>query len=370
MPRLFAAAPGLARARERDPHRVTVTDFIPVLRIADALRRTQGDALALLGFGPSECEYRILASGGRWRLRAYGGGGGPPLLIVAAPIKRPYIWDLAPPVSAVRLCLRHAFRVYLLEWNSPAPDDDDAGLAGYARKSIGAAVTRVSRDAGGARPFLLAHSLGGTLAAIYSGLHSRKLRGLVLLATPLCFQPGSSRFRDALVAMAPPLVPARGIVPGSLLSHLSAVASPETFVWSRLVDAATSITDLEASEMLARVERWTLDELPLPARLVHEILVWLYRENRFCAGALRIGSQALGPSSLRVPTLAVVNSADGVAPSQSIAPFIAGMQPGQATVLEHPGEIGVSLQHLAILIGRRAQVLVWPEIISWLHAHA
>jgi len=352
------------------PSRTTAIGPLPTLWMADALRRAQGDVLALFGFGPSECRHRVIASGARWRLRAYEGGSGPPLLIVAAPIKQPYIWDLAPPVSAVHLCLRHGFRVYLLEWTTPAPGDDDAGLAGYAWKSIGAAVARVSRDAGGARPFLLAHSLGGTLAAIYGALRSRSLRGLVLLAAPLCFERGSSRFRDSLVAMAPPLVPETGIVPGSLLSQLSAVASPETFVWSRFVDAAVSVTDLGASEILARVERWTLDEFPLPARLVREILLWLYRENRFCAGALRVGNQTLGPSSLRVPTLAVINSADGVAPSQSIVPFIAGMQPGQATVLEHPGEIGVSLQHLAILIGRRAQVLVWPEIISWIHAHA
>jgi polyhydroxyalkanoate synthase len=337
--------------------------------MADALRRSQGDILALLGFGPSECRHRVLASGARWRLRAYDGGGGPPLLIVAAPIKRPYIWDLAPPVSAVHLCLHHGFRVYLLEWTSPSPGDKDAGLAGYAGKSIGAAVARVSRDAGGAKPFLMGHSLGGTLAAIYGAFDSRRLRGLVLLATPLCFDPGSSRFRDALVSMAPPLVPATGIVPGSLLSQLSAIASPETFVWSRLVDTAMSIGDSRSSGVHARVERWTLDEFPLPGKLVHEILQWLYRENRFCAGTLRISNRALGPSSLRVPTLVVVNAADGIAPSRSIVPFIDGMPAGQATLLEHPGEIGVSLQHLAILIGRRAHALVWPEIVSWLQAH-
>ena len=37
-------------------------------------------------------------------------------------------------------------------------------------------------------------------------------------------------------------------------------------------------------------------------------------------------------------------------------------------VLEYPGEIGVGLQHLGILVGPQAYVRVWPEIISWLRA--
>jgi hypothetical protein len=36
-------------------------------------------------------------------------------------------------------------------------------------------------------------------------------------------------------------------------------------------------------------------------------------------------------------------------------------------IIEYPGEIGVSLQHLGILVGRQAHADVWPEIISWLN---
>ena len=113
------------------------------------------------------------------------------------------------------------------------------------------------------------------------------------------------------------------IVPGSLLSQLSVMAAPD--LWSRLVDIALSMGDPEALIVHARVERWPLDEFPLPGRLVHEILDWLYRENRFCAGTLRIGDRILGPSSLRVSFLAVVNTADAVAPPRSVAPLIDAM---------------------------------------------
>ena len=63
----------------------------------DVLRRTQGNLVAAFGLDPSECAYRIVASGPYWRLRDYGKHAtSHSLLIVAAPIKRPYIWDLTP----------------------------------------------------------------------------------------------------------------------------------------------------------------------------------------------------------------------------------------------------------------------------------
>src|SRR5262245_51173843 len=55
------------------------------------------------------------------------------------------------------------------------------------------------------------------------------------------------------------------------------------------------------------LERWALDEAPLPGRLVHQILEWLYRENQFCRGALTVLGRRIGPSDLDLPTLAVVN---------------------------------------------------------------
>lgn len=337
--------------------------------LIDALRQAQGEALGGLGFGPIECGHRVLASGPHWRLRDYGGpAAGPPVLIVAAPIKRPYVWDLAPSVSALRFCRRQGLRVYLHEWTAPSGMNGRAGLAEYADQPIGEAVATVSRETSGAQPFLAGHSLGGTLAAISAALRPQSVAGLLLLSAPLCFQPGVSRFRDAIVAMAPSSLDDTDVVPGSLLSQLSALASPETFVWSRLLDATLSSADPLAWEVHARVERWALDEVPLPGRLVHQMLEWLYRENRLCTGDLRIGERTVGPACLKMPTLAVVNTADEIAPPASVTPFLEAIPGPDVRVLDFPGEVGVALQHLGILVGRQAYARTWPEIISWLKA--
>ena len=119
----------------------------------------------------------------------------------------------------------------------------------------------------------------------------------------------------------------------------------------------------------ARVERWALDEAPLPGKLVHEMVEWLYRENRLCRGTLELCNMRVGPFILSVPTLAVVNTADEVAPLASVKPFIEAMPTSDVRIVQFPGETGVGLQHLGILVGRQAHAQLWPEIIVWLNSH-
>jgi pimeloyl-ACP methyl ester carboxylesterase len=224
----------------------------------------------------------VIASGAHWRLRDYAGDDrARPLLIIAAPIKRPYIWDLAPSISTIRFCLRRGLSIQLLEWMPASSRAGNNGLDEYTL-AISEAVATIATAAQGAKPFLIGHSLGGTLAAIYAAFLPESIRGLVLLGAPLCFEPSANQFRDALVTLVPREICDTDPFPGSLLSHASALASPRTFIWSRLMDAAMSSADPLAMEIHARVERWALDEVPLPGKLVHQIINLLYRENRFC----------------------------------------------------------------------------------------
>ncbi len=334
--------------------------------ITDFIRRAQGHAFGVFGLDPTEGPYQVIASGAFWRLRDYSEHNtGQPVLIVAAPIKRPYIWDLAPSASAIRYILRCGLRVHLLEWLPASQTTSTNGLTEYT-KAISECVATISNKSAGVRPCLMGHSLGGTLAAMFAASKSESVRGLVLLGAPLCFRPATSRFRDALVCLVPSSLTDAGPFPGSLLSHISALASPETFIWSRLSDAAFSIADNHALEIHTRVERWALDEVPLPGKLVHQIIEWLYREDRFCRGQLEIGDSLIGPLTLSVPTLAVVNTTDDVAPLDSVKPCLDVMPMRNVRIVIYPGEIGVCLQHLGILIGPKAHAEVWPKIISWI----
>jgi polyhydroxyalkanoate synthase len=338
--------------------------------LADAIRQAQAEGLRMFGYGPVQCQYRVIASGTLWRLRQYSAPGtGAGVLIVAAPIKRPYIWDLSPSVSAVRYCLRYGFRIYLLEWLPATRSQADCGLAEFADTAISEAIAAASMEDPASKLFLMGHSLGGTLAAIFTALHPEQIKGLVLLSTPLCFQPGISSFRDALVELAPIWLSDMEIVPGSALSQLCATVSPDTFVWSRLFDATVTAADSRAWDIRPRIEHWTLDEVPLTGKLVHDIFFWLFRENRLCNGTLALRGQSVQSSRIRNPTLAVANVQDVIAPPASVLPFLELMSEGDARLIEYPGESGVILQHLGLLVGHDAFAQIWPDIVSWIKDH-
>ena len=158
---------------------------------------------------------------------------------------------------------------------------------------------------------------------------------------------------------------------GSLLSFIATLASPGTFIWSRLIDAASSIADRQTLEINARVERWALDEIPLPGKLVHQIIQWLYRENRFCRGTLRVGETLVSPSSLSIPALVVVTMADEVAPLTSGAETLYRRDAGNGCAYHSVPRRGWGWLAASRNTGRTpALAHVWPEIISWIKIHS
>jgi polyhydroxyalkanoate synthase subunit PhaC len=116
----------------------------------------------------------------------------------------------------------------------------------------------------------------------------------------------------------------------------------------------------------ARVERWALDEVLLSGKLVDQILRWLYHEDRFCHGTLTVLDRTVGPTSIEIPMLAIVNVADEIAPFTSV--IIDKMPVEDTRIIELPSEIGVCLPHLGTLVGRTAYARVWPQIVAWLKA--
>ena len=253
----------------------------------------------------------------------------------------------------------------ILEWLPASEKRCNVGIAECA-EAVAASLAAITSEAHRSKPTLMGHSLGGTLAAICAAIAPATIGGLVLLGSPLCFRPDESTFRDALVSLVPEPVSDLEPYPGSILSHASAAASPETFVWSRLMDAFLSMADGGAANIYARVERWAFDEVALPGKLVREIVESLYRENQFCRGMLKVRQQIVGPENLSAPTLAVVNTADVVAPLHSVSLIGEALGPEKFHIIEYPGETGVCLQHLGILVGRHAHARVWPQIIEWI----
>ena len=199
---------------------------------ADRWRRWRGGWLDALGLGPRETPWRSVDVAAGVRLHCYDGAREPdavPVLLVPAPIKQPYIWDLLPRISVVRRCLEAGLRVYLAAWPAPEPGQRDGGLAEYADQFLAACLRVIAAESRQPRPFLVGHSLGGTLAALFASLHPERVGGLVLLEAPLKFGRDAGAFAPLLAASPPAgtIVAALGGVPGSFLDAVAVAAAPE-----------------------------------------------------------------------------------------------------------------------------------------------
>ncbi|HYG87216.1 MAG TPA: alpha/beta fold hydrolase [Azospirillum sp.] len=340
-------------------------------QILDQVRRTQGRLLEAIGFGPNETPFRIILNRASFRLRAYGAARGQPtVVIVPAPIKRAYIWDLDSQASAVRHLLDSGITVYLVEWMSADEGAPDTGLSGYADRYLGEALEAVARDSGGAPPVLAGHSLGGTLAAIFSALHPERLQGLVLLESPLRFGPHAGAFAPWLT-MAPHASGMRtafSSAPGSFLTVISMAMAPDSFVWSVWADRAASLHDPVARRLHGRVLRWALDELAMPGRLFEDVVEQLYRRDQFWAGTLRVGARAAAAADMAVPILAVADPLNRVTPLASVLPDLDVFRRPECLTLSYEGDRGVAIRHVGVLVGANAHRSLWPRIVRWIRA--
>ncbi|WP_019140179.1 alpha/beta fold hydrolase [Noviherbaspirillum massiliense] len=334
----------------------------------DKVRQRQGALLDAAGFGPEETPWRSVHAEAGVRLRQYGEASaeGPVLFIVPAPIKRPYIWDLAPEVSVVRRCLAQGMRVYLVEWTPCAKAD--VGLADYGDRLLKLCFDAIAADSGEGEVILAGHSLGGVLATLFACLYPQRVRALLLLETPLHFGPEAGDFAPLVAATADASLVAHafGTVPGSFLSFVSTAAAPHAFQWQRCIDWWLSAAHPDALATHMRVERWACDEFPLPGRLFAEILEWLYRDDRLMKGNLLLGSRPIGPRDLRAPLLNVIDPRSTIIPPQSILPFHDAAASTAKKVLRYEGDIGVGIQHVGALVGSRAHARLWPAIFDWL----
>lgn len=335
----------------------------------DRVRTRQGRWLDTFGWGPRETPYRIVHRRAGLTLKGYAdpAGSGPILLIVPAPIKRAYIWDLAPGASVVQACLDQGLRPYLVQWEAP---EAGAGLAEFGEGYLAECVRAIRAECGSDGVMLAGHSLGGVLAAVFAAVRPERVKGLVLLGTPLHYT--QSRDQGALGVVAEAgggwleSLPAR--VPGSFMSMAGFMASPAAFGKERLADWWRSLPDREALRTHMQVERWSLDELPLAGRLVEDLLRQLYGADAFMTGKLRCGRRIAAADRVSAPLLVVAEPNCPIVPPAAILPFVERAASREKKVLLYEGDVGVAIQHVGALVGRNAHARLWPEILAWTRA--
>jgi polyhydroxyalkanoate synthase len=298
------------------------------------------------------------------RVRRYDGGtaGGRPVLLVPAPIKRGYIFDLLPAVSVVQRALEAGFSLHSIEWRENASGDLDT-----TSDSLRAALDQITEEKG-QPPAVIAHSLGGTIAAITAAMYPDLLKKLVLIQSPLAFGEKTGTLRP-IVQYSKMMLrrgEVRGQIPGSLLDLGSIGAAPDEFVLGRWIDAWSSLPDIDALSIHARVVRWSLDEFAPSAPLIEAVLELLYSRDLFARDKLHLLGRHASLRALHTVPAAVI-----VDPTSRLIPPSSTLQPLRSPkVFVYEPETGVAFQHVGPIVGRRALQDIWPSIVQWINQRA
>jgi polyhydroxyalkanoate synthase subunit PhaC len=341
---------------------------------ADVLRELQGSIMDGLGFAPRTQPSRVVKNLRQARLLAYQPPDAehPVVLAVPAPIKATYIWDLLPEISVVKTLRSAQFQVYLVDWRAPKPDDQTAGLEEYAEKTLAEALSNIAAETGTTRVILAAHSLGGTLAAIFASLHPESVRALVELEGPMQFTPEAGALETA-VARGPPRNTAMagiGNVAGSFLDFACIESDSRTFLSEPWTDWSRSLASARSIRTHCYVRRWTLSETPMPRRLFEEVVDKLYRHDRFAAGTLNIGTRRADPRTITAPILGVMNPRSRIVPPVSMEAYLTRTGSDDVRLIEYRGDVGIVLQHLGLLVGEKAHKRIWPQVLIWMRQHS
>jgi polyhydroxyalkanoate synthase len=144
------------------------------------------------------------------------------------------------------------------------------------------------------------------------------------------------------------------------------VAAPREFLIERHLDLLSTL-GRPPGQLHLRVVRWTLDEFALPAGLFIQIVEDLYRGDSLMRGDLTVAGRQIGPDTLSVPLLTVLDPHSTAIPPSSILPFHHAATSPNKKLFHYRGDHGVALQHVGVLIGANAHIELWPQILDWIH---
>ncbi|MFT5486629.1 MAG: polyhydroxyalkanoate synthase [Paracoccaceae bacterium] len=304
---------------------------------------------------------------GPTRLLDYGatspaGEAGRPVLVVPSLVNRSYILDLAKDHSFLRFLSSQGFRPLLIDWGTPGPDELDRSLGDYISGDMAATLDVAVEIAEGAPVPVIGYCMGGTLAAALAALTPDKISALILLAAPWDFHVGTNGAPIAVTAGRAgleQLISTEGCLSVDALQSMFFSIDPLQG-WTKFQAFAEIAAGSPAAESFVALEDWLNDGVPLAADVARECLFGWYGDNSPANGAWEVSGQIIDPATIACPTLGIIPAQDRIVPPAS----------AQALIEKIPNAASLSPQagHIGMMVGRRAEALLWRPLADWLEA--
>ena len=287
-----------------------------------------------------------------------------PILIVGSLINRHYILDLLPETSIVRHFQQLGFDVYATDWRMPTIKDEDMPLASYAHDYLENAVDKVEEVTGSRNVTLFGYCWGGILSLIYSAMHPKDVKNLILHATPADFgKPPTvleSWIKDLDVKK---FVDTFGNVPSSFLNMAFILRNPLEAALKYQFYFSQPRSIKEITQFFA-VESWLYDSVPIIGKTFEKIIDDIYKKNLLIQNKMTVGGNLVDLKNITVPVLNIVGTNDDLVSAESSRTITDVISSKDKKTLEFP------TGHVGLCISKTAHKKLWPEVGKWLKEHS
>jgi len=287
-----------------------------------------------------------------------------PILIVGSLINRHYILDLLPETSIIRYFQQLGFDVYATDWRMPTIKDEDMLLESYARDYLENAVDKVEEVTGSRSVTLFGYCWGGILSLIYSAMHPKDVKNLILHATPVDFgKPPTvleSWIKDLDVKK---FVDTFGNVPSSFLNIAFILRNPLEAALKYQFYFSQPRSIKEITQFFA-VESWLYDSVPIIGKTFEKIIDDIYKKNLLIQNKMMLGNTLVDLKKITMPVLNIVGTNDDLVSAESSRTITEVVSSKDKKTLEFP------TGHVGLCISRTAHKKLWPEVGNWLKEHS
>jgi polyhydroxyalkanoate synthase len=316
---------------------------------------------------PPTTSFEVLYEGGKVRLRYYRPIGKPlstPLLLVYALVKRPFILDLQPGISAIDNLTRQGIPVYLTDWIPPTAADTWRGFDAYVNGDLVNAVHAVREHAGVEKVSLLGYCFGGLLSTLYTALHPKTVKNLLALSLPLDWSKQDIPFFNMTKNLDPSLMTsAFGNCPAWMMKSAFSSLSPVHHAFDKYVGLYRNKERAGYAEMFERFERWMNSDVPLAGQIFRELHSDLVQQNLLAQNRMQVGGRLVDLRKITCPVLNIAGEHDDVVHPQASLPLLDLVGSHDKEQLLFPAG------HIGVVVSGSAQKKLWPQVGAWLKKH-
>ncbi len=272
-----------------------------------------------------------------------------PIVLVYSIVNQPFILDLAPGASVIEGFVQEGYDVYLIDFGIPGYEDKDFTMNDYITKYIQKGVQRALSHSEAKEITLIGYCLGGTLAAMYTGIAKEPIKNLILTVAPFDFSayPIFDQWFKALKNERfdiEHLVDSIGLIPAPLVeAGVRLLTSP--IYYSPYLSLLNRAYDEAYMKRWQRFNNWTKSHIPFPGATLKQLLNDFVKENKLLNGTLQIEGENLDLRNIHSNLLVIASKYDRLVPEAMVQPIMDLVSSSDKTyhVLE-AGHAGISLK--------------------------